>query len=82
MHYLDGSQLCAQTDREIFFPISKADPNRALAIATCKACPLLSACKSYAENTPGLYGIWGGKEYFGIGFISAMSHQAERKQSA
>jgi hypothetical protein len=82
MFFLDGSQLCAQTDREVFFPVSKADPNRKIAIAMCKACPLLSACKSYAENTPGLYGIWGGKEYFGIGFVSPMSFQAGRKQSA
>jgi hypothetical protein len=82
MYFLNGSQLCAQTDREIFFPVSKADPNRDIAIATCKACPLLSACGKYAENTPGLYGIWGGKEYFGIGFVSPMSFQAERKKSA
>ena len=82
MFYLDGSQLCAHFDREIFFPDSKNDPNKKTAIALCKACPLLSACSKYAETTPGLYGIWGGKEYYGIGFVSAMSHQAERKLSA
>jgi len=82
MQYMNGSQLCAHTDREIFFPVGKDDPNKKIAKATCQACPLLSACHEYAENTPGLYGIWGGKEYFGIGFVSPMSHLAERKKSA
>ena len=82
MFQMNGEQLCAQTDREIFFPVSKADPNKKLAIAMCKACPLLSACSKYAEITPGLYGIWGGKEYYGIGFVSAMSFLAGRKLSA
>ena len=82
MFNMDGSQLCAQTDEKIFFPVGKADPNKKLAIAICKACPLLSACKSYAETTPGLYGIWGGKEYKGIGYISFMSYEMERKKSA
>jgi hypothetical protein len=82
MFYMNGEQLCAQTDRDIFFPVSKADPNKKLAIAMCNRCPLLSACDAYAEKTPGLYGIWGGKEYYGTGFVSAMSHQAGRKLSA
>lgn len=82
MFEMNGEQLCAHFDREIFFPDSKNDPNKKTAIALCKACPLLSACSKYAETTPGLYGIWGGKEYYGIGFVSAMSHQAERKLSA
>ena len=82
MYYMDGSQLCAQTDREIFFPVGKGDPNKKIAKALCQACPLLSACNEYAENTPGLYGIWGGKEYYGIGFVSSMSFQAGRKLSA
>jgi len=82
MFKMNGEQLCAQTDREIFFPLSKADPNKKLAIAMCKACPLLSACNEYAEKTPGLYGVWGGKEYFGIGYLSPMSFQAGRKLSA
>ncbi len=82
MFEMNGEQLCAHDDREIFFPVGKGDPNKKLAIAMCKACPLLSACNNYAETTPGLYGIWGGKEYHGIGFVSAMSHKAERKLSA
>jgi hypothetical protein len=82
MFQMNGSQLCAQTDGEIFFPTSKSDPNTPKAIAMCKACPLLSACREYAETTPGLYGIWGGKEYYGVGFVSPMSFQAGRKQSA
>jgi len=82
MFKMNGEQLCAQTDREIFFPLSKNDPNKKLAIAMCKACPLLSACSEYAEKTPGLYGVWGGKEYFGIGYLSPMSFQAGRKLSA
>jgi hypothetical protein len=82
MYYMDGTQLCAQTDREIFFPSGKGDPNKKLAKDICQACPLLSACHEYAENTPGLYGIWGGKEYFGIGFVSPMSDLVGRKLSA
>ena len=82
MFEMNGEQLCAQTDRDIFFPVSRGDPNRKLAISICKACPLLSRCNKYAETTPGLSGIWGGKEYYGLGFISVMSHQAERKVSA
>ena len=82
MFEMNGEQLCAQTDREIFFPVDKGDPNKKIAIAMCKACPLLSACKSYAETTLGLYGIWGGKEYYGIGYISPMSYEMERKKSA
>jgi hypothetical protein len=78
----DGSQLCAQTDPEMFFPVSKNDPNTRIAIKLCKACPLLSACKAYAETTPGLYGIWGGKRYEGLGYISPMSYKMERKKSA
>lgn len=82
MFQTSGEQLCAQTDRDIFFPVGRADPNKKLAIAMCNRCPLLSACDKYAQNTPGLYGIWGGKEYYGTGFVSAMSFQAGRKLSA
>jgi WhiB family redox-sensing transcriptional regulator len=74
MFNMGGSQLCAQTDPEIFFPDTKKDNNKDIAIALCKACPVLSACKSYAENTPGLYGIWGGKVYRGIGYVSPMPY--------
>ena len=82
MFKMNGSQLCAQTDSEIFFPVLKKDPNTRLAIKLCKACPLLSACKSYAETTPGLHGIWGGKLYKSVGYVSPMSELIERKLSA
>jgi hypothetical protein len=55
----DGTQLCAEIDSEIFFyPDTLAE-----AIKVCNACPLLKACDNYASNTPGLFGVWGGKYY-------------------
>jgi hypothetical protein len=70
----DGSQLCAQTDRDLFFPENlHAKPEIKQAIAVCKRCPLLKACKDYADTHTGLYGVWAGKMYDGSGYVSPLS---------
>lgn len=64
----EGSQLCAQTDPELFFNFeTKSD-----AIKICNRCPVFSACKQYAESAEGLYGVWAGKWYNGSGYRSSI----------
>lgn len=55
----DGTQLCAEIDSELFF----YQDSKIEALSICKSCPLLKACDEYASNTPGLFGVWGGKYY-------------------
>lgn len=55
--WLDGSQLCAQADPELWF--SDQYPDQQKAIAICQHCPLQVDCLQYAiENK--VDGIWGG----------------------
>jgi len=61
----NGTQLCAQVDPEVFFPINnfeRAD-NIATAISICIQCPLLKECREYADSLPEVFGVWGGKMY-------------------
>ena len=57
----DGSQVCAQTDPQIFFPDPMAqnqpDPRRVKAL--CNTCPFKVDCLAYALST-NVTGIWGG----------------------
>lgn len=77
----DGTQLCAQTDPEVFFPHHNFQYKEQIenAISICKECHLLKACNEYAELQPSLFGVWGGKMYDGSGYISPVF--AQRKVS-
>lgn len=55
---LDGSQLCAQTDPEAFFPEQQGSSPRP-AKRMCAACPFLDACREYAI-WHSVDGVWGG----------------------
>jgi len=78
----DGTQLCAQTDPEVFFPMNnfhrKAD--FAFAVSICKQCPLMVACLEYANKQNGSYGVWGGQWFDGSGYVSPAV--VERKEVA
>ena len=71
----DGTQLCAQTDPEVFFPRNnfRRKEEIKLAISICKKCHLINACRDYASQQRGLYGVWGGKMYDGMGYESPFS---------
>jgi hypothetical protein len=69
----DQTPACSTIgDKDYFFPEGKKELREHLAIAKkiCASCPVLSACTSYAQNTPGLMGIWAGKYYDGAGYVS------------
>ena len=55
----DGSQLCAQTDPELFFPVKGDQTNSRIAQGICAKCPLKVACFNYAVKYK-VVGIWGG----------------------
>jgi len=55
----DGSQICAQTDPDLWFPSAERQTGR-LAKSLCKSCPWLKPCLDYALLTD-VVGIWGGK---------------------
>ena len=59
--FFDGTQPCAQTDSEIFFPESAGDAVRLkpLVKKICGSCDFQSECLEYALNTNS-FGIWGG----------------------
>jgi len=59
--FFDGSQPCAQTDSELFFPESAGDAVRIKPIVKkiCGSCDFQSECLEYALNTNS-FGIWGG----------------------
>jgi Transcription factor WhiB len=58
----DGTQLCAQTDPELFFPekstSSRIEINAARKL--CSVCPFNSPCLEYAIKHSELVGIWAG----------------------
>lgn len=58
----DGSQLCAQTDPEIFFPDELTDPRISLRYARqiCDKCEFKNPCLEYALDNTELEGIWAG----------------------
>lgn len=57
VRWLDGSQLCAQADPELWFSDFYHEQQKAIAI--CQHCPLQEPCLQYAiENK--VDGIWGG----------------------
>jgi len=59
--YFDGTQLCAQTDPELFFPENAGETNRTKRIVKqiCGQCEFQVDCLEYAL-THDVSGIWGG----------------------
>lgn len=57
IRWLNGSQLCAQADPEMWFADDVETQNKAIAI--CQHCPLQSDCLQYATEHM-VQGIWGG----------------------
>ncbi len=55
----DGSQVCAQTEPDLWFPTSDRQTGR-LAKTLCLTCPWLEPCFDYALRND-VVGIWGGK---------------------
>jgi hypothetical protein len=55
----DGTQNCADTDVELFFPASDRGVQFQLAKAVCTGCPFQHACAEYAITTYS-DGVWGG----------------------
>lgn len=55
----DGTQLCNESNSDLFFPEEYLDPKKLMAARElCNSCPLVSACLEYAVSTPWLDGIW------------------------
>lgn len=55
---LDGSQVCATTDPELFFPLGQGASAKG-AKELCAGCPFLRPCLAFAL-THAVSGIWGG----------------------
>ena len=53
----DGSQLCAQTDPELWFPTADSQTGK-VAKSLCRKCPWKQECLTYALHHD-LMGIWG-----------------------
>ena len=49
---------CHESDPDIFFPASRAEEDRALAL--CAICPVREECLHYALESRERFGIWGG----------------------
>ena len=61
--YFDGTQPCAETDPEIYFPEKGCNGSEVrLAINICKRCEFQAPCLEYALQEP-QEGIWGGTTY-------------------
>jgi WhiB family redox-sensing transcriptional regulator len=57
----DGSQLCAQSDPDSFFPEKHTNTHEAkAAIRVCHNCHFKEPCLEYALKED-VWGIWGGK---------------------
>ena len=63
-HLLDGSEPCAQTDPELFFP-EKGEPSKAartlcLGLNGRPRCPMFIECLRWAVHNNPDYGVWAG----------------------
>jgi len=59
--FFDGTQPCAQTDPDLFFPDNSGEANKVKGTIRkiCSTCEFKSPCLEYAlENNP--LGVWGG----------------------
>jgi len=59
--YFDGTQPCAQTDPEIFFPENALESRRVHKVVTeiCSSCHFREPCLEYSLNNV-LHGTWAG----------------------
>jgi WhiB family redox-sensing transcriptional regulator len=59
--YFDGTQPCAQTDPELFFPENAGEANRTKRVVKqiCGHCEFQADCLEYGL-THDVFGIWGG----------------------
>lgn len=61
---VDGTEVCAQTDPDAWFPDAGSFPHRYNPPALCAGCHVQKECLDYAvdAHVEGLYvtGIWGG----------------------
>jgi len=59
--YFDGSQPCAQTDPEIFFPETalEASKIREYVRRICSGCDFTQDCLEYSLDND-VFGVWGG----------------------
>ncbi len=58
--------LCANPviDPDLFFPVGVGQAARAQeaeAKRLCIICPVMAACRQWAQDIPGLEGVWGGR---------------------
>lgn len=53
----DGSQVCAQTDPDLWFPTAERQTGR-IAKSLCRSCPWQKPCLEYALRYE-VVGIWG-----------------------
>ena len=60
--FFDGSQVCAQTDPELFFPENAAESqvNLKQVKPLCRECEFKDPCLEYALKFPDIQGIWAG----------------------
>ena len=74
--YFDGTQPCAQTDPEIFFPENAQESRqvRQVVEAMCKSCEFKEPCLSYAMVNP-VHGTWGGLTEFQRNKLGARKRQ-------
>jgi len=59
--YFDGTQPCAQTDPELFFPETAGEANKSkrLIRMICSRCSFKVECLEYSLTTD-VHGAWGG----------------------
>ncbi len=58
--FIDGTQACAESDPEMFFPETEAYVAAMPAIRLCRRCPLQAKCGLWSINTRQERGVWGG----------------------
>lgn len=60
--FFDGSQICAQTDPELFFPETHSNSRLQIAMARrlCASCEFKEPCLEYAVKNSTVLGIWAG----------------------
>ncbi|MGW5737755.1 MULTISPECIES: WhiB family transcriptional regulator [Streptomyces] len=55
--------LCARSDPELFFAVSRAGPalrDELAAKRICARCPVLGSCLAWVLDSGQAYGVWGG----------------------
>jgi WhiB family redox-sensing transcriptional regulator len=60
--YFDGSQLCSQTDPDLFFPENTGQSivHSRIVKKLCSSCHFKNPCLEYAIMRPELQGLWAG----------------------